>query len=155
MGFLAKIVMWLIARTIREEATETSCGLESSVGRVVLIFPSIVLILFTWIGCLAVQDPDPDDRITGYVLFGVAVLLGIYLIHLASYRLVANQERMMSRSLIARERRIDFTQRFDLAWADDDSWFRARQGSTSIKISSLVHGYPQLFDLVHRRYRRF
>lgn len=145
--FLLFAALYLLAKVIRKRGSVTFRGLEGRIPLVVCLFPVICGYLFSYFGCLAIQDPDPEDRVTGWILLLLAVALAGVFLHYLTFRVVANGRHFLVRSLW-RDRMIHFDRPFELKIAADGRTFRLFQGKTRAKLNWIVTGYPEFLGVV-------
>ena len=140
---LTALVMLLIAKTVRQFAEQRMNGREGRITLFARLLPIIPLGFFSTFAVLALQDPDPDDRLAGwFVLVGAVLLFGV-LLYYWTYRLVLNEEWLLAQSLIGQDRMIHFSLPFDLIVAADQKQFSVKQNGKTVKVSWIVSGYPE------------
>lgn len=140
-------VLYLLAQVIRKRGSVTLHGMEGHIPLVVCLFPVICGFFFSYFGSLAIQDPDFEDRVTGWMVLALAVALAGVLLHYLTFRVVANERYFLVRSLW-QDRIIHFDRPFRLKVASDGRTFRLLQGKTTAKLNWIVTGYPEFLGLV-------
>lgn len=111
---LVALVLLLITKSVRQMAEKRMSGVEGRITLFARLLPLIPLGFFSTFAVYALQDPDPDDRIAGVCVLVCAVLLLCGLIYYWTFRLVLNDEWILTQFLIGSDRIIYLSQPFEL-----------------------------------------
>ena len=93
-------ILKALGLSVRKEATKTPRGLEGEFAIVFKMFPIIGVVIFGLFGFLALQDPDPQDQAVSVIGFGLVALCIGMAVHRFTFRIQADEHRIMGLSLI-------------------------------------------------------
>lgn len=141
---LVTLVLLLITKSVRKMAEKQMLGVEGRITLFARLLPLIPLGFFSTFAVYALQDPDPDDRIAGVCILICAVLLLVGLIYYWTYRLVLNDEWILTQSLIGPDRMIYLSQPFELIVDPQMKHFIVRQDGKTLKVTWIVSGFRDI-----------
>lgn len=153
--WLATRILRLVRKFIRTEARQENGVLIGSVGAFVPLICAGVAAMFGVFALLAIRDPDPDDRVAGYIVGIIAASVLLLAVHWWTLRISIDGNQLTSRSWIRDRGVIYLDQPFGVFAEEDDRYIRVTQNYRTIRISWFVHGYQEMSDLVLRKSRAF
>ena len=149
---LVALVLLLITKSVRQMAEKRMSGVEGRITLFARLLPLIPLGFFSTFAVYALQDPDPDDRIAGVCVLVCAVLLLCGLIYYWTFRLVLNDEWILTQFLIGSDRIIYLSQPFELIVDSEMKHFILRQDGKTLKVTWIVSGFQDILArLIEKR----
>jgi len=153
VDLLTHLVISLLKKSTGGAAETTWNGISGRIGLPVVLMALIPAGLSVALGCLAINDPDPEDRMAGYLVLIISMVFILICVHFFTYRIYTNHHLLIADSLLMKERIIDLEQPFSLV-EKDEGIIILSQNRKKIRISWNVKGHLDFRALVERAYRK-
>jgi hypothetical protein len=153
VDLLTHLVISLLKKSTGGAAETTGNGISGRIGLPVVLMALIPAGLSVALGFLAISDPDPEDRMAGYLVLIISMVFIMISMHFFTYRIHTNHQLLITDSLLMRERIIDLEQPFSLE-EKNDGIIILLQNRKKIRISWNVKGHLDFRSLVVEAYRK-